>query len=356
MKRRKSRIISIGEVKIGGSHPVAIQSMTNTKTHDVKATIKQIKQLQKLGCEIIRVSIPDKQSAAAITEIRKGIDIPFVADIHFDWRMAIESMKMGVDKIRINPGNIGPSKYVEEIIEMAKKTKTPVRIGVNAGSLEKDLWKKYGRPSAEALAESALRWVDFFEKRGHELLVLSLKSSRVPEMVEAYRLISNKCDYPLHLGVTEAGTMLAGSVKNAMGIGILLHEGIGDTIRVSLAEDPAKEIPVCKEILKGLEMYQKERAIIACPSCARTEIDLFKLVKEVEKKTKNLKKPVKIAVMGCVVNGPGESIEADYGVAAGRGAGVIYRKGKIVKTAKEEDLLKDLLTEINKDFPEIKIG
>lgn len=356
MQRRKARIISIGEVKIGGDYPVAIQSMTNTKTYDAKATIKQIKELEALGCEIVRVSIPDKESAAAIKEIRKKINIPFIADIHFDWRMAIESMKQGVDKIRINPGNIGPAKYVEEIIAMAKKTKTPVRIGVNAGSLEKELWKKYGKPSPEAMVESALKWIKFFEERGHELLVPSLKSSRVPEMVEAYRLMADKCDYPLHLGVTEAGTTLSGSVKNAMGIGILLHEGIGDTIRVSLAALPQAEIPVCKEILKGLEMYEKERSIIACPTCARTEIDLLTLVQQVEEKTKHLKKPVKVAVMGCVVNGPGESMEADYGVAAGRGAGVIYRHGKIIKTAKEEDLLLELLKEINKDFPEVKIN
>lgn len=353
--RRKSRIVKIGNVQIGAMNQIAIQSMCTTKTHDVQATLKQIKELSEEGCEIIRVTVPFPDDAAALKKIIKKSPLPVVADIHYDYRMAIASLKNGADKIRINPGNIGKKEWVIEIIETAKKLKKPIRIGVNAGSLEKDLWTKYGKPSAEALVESALRWIEFFEHHDFYDMVISLKSSRAPEMIRAYELIAEKCNYPLHLGVTEAGTMLAGSVKNAIGIGSLLYRGIGDTIRVSLAEDPIEEIKTCKEILKSLELYQKERTIIACPTCGRVEIDLIKLAHKVERHTAHLKLPIRIAVMGCVVNGPGESKEADYGIAAGRGCGVIYRKGKILKSVAEKNLLKTLLSTIQKDYPNEKI-
>ncbi|MEK7545363.1 MAG: flavodoxin-dependent (E)-4-hydroxy-3-methylbut-2-enyl-diphosphate synthase [Patescibacteria group bacterium] len=354
-KRRSAREINIGGITIGGKNPVAIQSMCTTKTHNIRETLAQIKKLKKEGCEIIRVTVPFPHDAEALPEIVKKADMPVVADIHYDYRMAIASIKNGAHKIRINPGNIGKKEWVEEIIKVAKKYKTPIRIGVNAGSLEKELWAKYRRPSPEALVESALNWIQFFEERNFHDMVIALKSSRVPEMIQAYELIAKKCDYPLHLGVTEAGTMLPGSVKSAIGIGTLLYRGIGDTIRVSLAEDPVEEIKVCKEILKSLELYQKERTIIACPTCGRVEVDLLKLAHEVEKRTAKIHLPIRIAVMGCVVNGPGESREADYGIAGGKGAGAIYRKGKMVKTAPEKDLLKELLAVIQADYPKIKL-
>jgi len=325
--------------------------MCTTKTSDTRATIKQILALEKIGCEIIRVTVPFPKDAAAISEIKKHIHIPLVADIHFDYRMAIASLENGADKIRINPGNIGKKEWVTEIIKTAKKHKKSIRIGVNAGSLEKDLWKKHGRPSPEALTESALRWINFFEDHDYRDLIIALKSSNVPEMIEAYQLIAQQCDYPLHLGVTEAGTMLTGSIKSAVGIGSLLTQGIGDTLRVSLSEDPLEEIKVAKEILKSLHLYDKERTIIACPTCGRVEVDLIKLAHQVEEKTAYIKKPIKIAVMGCVVNGPGESREADYGIAAGRKCGIIYRQGKIVKTVEEKRLLPELFTLIDRDYP-----
>lgn len=349
-QRRKSRVVNIGSVAIGGQNPIAIQSMCTTKTHDTRATIKQILALEKAGCEIIRVTVPFPKDAAAIPEIKKHIHIPLVADIHFDYRMAIASLENGADKIRINPGNIGKKEWVTEIIHTAKKLNKSIRIGVNAGSLEKDLWEKYGRPSPEALTESAQRWIQFFEEHDYDDLVIALKSSNVPEMIEAYQLMAAQCNYPLHLGVTEAGTLLTGSVKSAIGIGTLLAQGIGDTLRVSLSEDPLEEIKVAKEILKSLHLYDKERTIIACPTCGRVEVDLIKLAHQVEKKTAHIKKPIKIAVMGCVVNGPGESREADYGIAAGRKCGIIYRHGKIVKTVEEKKLLPELLAIINEDL------
>ncbi len=349
--RRTTRVVNIGSVAIGGTNPIAIQSMCTTKTHDVKSTVKQILALEKVGCEIIRVTVPFPADAESIAAIKKKIHIPLVADIHFDYRMAIASMKNGADKIRINPGNIGKKEWVTEVIETAKKYKCAIRIGVNAGSLEKDLWAKYGRPEPAALVESAVRWVEFFEQHNFHNLVIALKSSNVPEMIESYERIAAQCDYPLHLGVTEAGTFVTGSVKSAIGIGTLLHKGIGDTIRVSLSEDPLEEIKVAKEILKSLHLYEKERTIIACPTCGRVEVDLIKLAHQVEEKTAYIKKPIKIAVMGCVVNGPGESREADYGIAAGRGCGIIYKKGVMVKTVEEKQLLQELLAIIDADYP-----
>lgn len=354
--RKKTRVVKIGEVAIGGQNPIAIQSMCTTKTHDTKATVKQILALEKVGCEIIRVTVPFPKDAEAISQIKKKIHIPLVADIHFDYRMAIAAMQNGADKIRINPGNIGKKEWVVEVIEAAKKYKKAIRIGVNAGSLEKDLWAKYGRPSPEALVESAERWIKFFEQQKFHDLVIALKSSNVPEMIESYERISAKCDYPLHLGVTEAGTFVTGSIKSAVGIGSLLHQGIGDTIRVSLSEDPLEEIKIAKEILKSLNLYSKERTVIACPTCGRVEVNLIKLAHQVEEKTAYIKKPIKIAVMGCVVNGPGESREADYGIAAGRGCGILYKNGVVVKTVEEKNLLKELLAMIEADHPDARLS
>ncbi len=352
--RRSSRVVNIGNVAIGGQNPIAIQSMCTTKTHNIKATVKQILALEKAGCEIVRVTVPFPKDAEALAAIKEQIHIPLVADIHFDYRMAIAAMKNGADKIRINPGNIGKKEWVVEVIEAAKQYKKAIRIGVNAGSLEKDLWAKYGRPSPEALVESAVRWTEFFEKEKFHNLVIALKSSNVPEMIESYERMATKCDYPLHLGVTEAGTFVTGSVKSAVGIGSLLVNGIGDTIRVSLSEDPLEELKVAKEILKSLHLYSKERTVIACPTCGRVEVNLIKLAHQVEEKTAYLKKPIKIAVMGCVVNGPGESREADYGIAAGRGCGILYKNGQVVKTVEEKYLLKELLAMIAVDHPDQK--
>lgn len=353
--RRSSRVVKIGGVAIGGQNPIAIQSMCTTKTHDVDATVAQILQLEEAGCEIVRVTVPFPKDADALPKIKKQIHIPLIADIHYDYRMAIASLENGADKIRINPGNIGKKEWVVEIIEMAKKYKKPIRIGVNAGSLERDLWIKYGRPSPEALVESAQRWIAFFEEHEFGDLVLALKSSNVPEMIESYERIARVCDYPLHLGVTEAGTMRTGSIKSAIGIGSLLERGIGDTIRVSLTEDPVEEIKTAKEILKALHLYKKERTIIACPTCGRVEVDLIKLAHEVEERTAHIKLPITIAVMGCAVNGPGESREADYGIAAGRKCGVIYRRGTIVKQTAEDNLLMELLEVIQKDYPDYNL-
>lgn len=349
--RRKTRVVNIGGTAIGGENPIAIQSMCTTKTHDVKATVKQILALEKVGCDVVRVTVPFPKDAEAIKAIKESIHIPLVADIHFDYRMAIAAMKNGADKIRINPGNIGKKEWVTEVIEVARQHKKAIRIGVNAGSLEKDLWAKYGRPSPEALVESAVRWIEFFEQHKFHDLVIALKSSNVPEMIESYERIATKCEYPLHLGVTEAGTFVAGSVKSSVGIGTLLYQGIGDTVRISLSEDPIEEIKVAKEILKSLHLYSKERTIIACPTCGRVEVDLIKLAHQVEEKTAYIKKPIKIAVMGCVVNGPGESREADYGIAAGRKSGILYRNGQMVKTVEEKYLLKELLAMIEADHP-----
>lgn len=353
--RRSARVVKIGDVAIGGQNPIAIQSMCTTKTHDVEATVAQILRLEEAGCEMIRVTVPFPKDADALSKIKKQIHIPLIADIHYDYRMAIAALENGADKIRINPGNIGKKEWVMEIIETAKKYKKPIRIGVNAGSLERDLWIKYGRPSPEALVESAQRWIACFEENGFDNLVLALKSSNVPEMMESYERIASVCDYPLHLGVTEAGTIHAGSIKSAIGIGSLLERGIGDTIRVSLAEDPLEEIKTAKEILKALHLYKKERTVIACPTCGRVEVDLIKLAHEVEERTAHVKLPITIAVMGCAVNGPGESREADYGIAAGRKCGVIYRRGTPVKQTAEDTLLMELLEVIQKDYPDYKL-
>lgn len=340
--RAKTRKVKIGNVFLGENERILIQSMTNTNTRDWKKTVAQIIELENAGCEIVRVTVPDMEAASAIKEIKKNIHIPLVADIHFDYRLAIASIENGVDKLRINPGNIGSMENVSKVVTAAKDRGVPIRIGVNGGSLEKTILEKYGHPVAEAMVESALYHVGFLEKFGFEDIVISLKSSNINEMVKAYRQISSKVNYPLHLGVTEAGTFFQGSIKSAIGIGSLLVDGIGDTLRVSLTENPVEEIAVAKEILKVLGIRKEGVEIVSCPTCGRTEIDLIGLAKKVEREFKHVKKNIKVAVMGCVVNGPGEAAESDFGVAAGKGVGVIFKQGKIIKTVSENEILEEL--------------
>lgn len=343
ISRRQTQSCKIGKIKIGGSRSVVIQSMCSTRTEDVEATVAQILDLEKAGCEIVRIAVPNFEAAANIPLIKKQIHIPFVADIHFDYRLALESIKQGADKVRINPGNIGGEERMAQILEAAKEHAVALRLGVNSGSLEQRLWDKYRRPSPEALTESALDWVKFFEKHDFTNFVISLKSSDVPETVRAYQLLALQCDYPFHLGITEAGLPPYGSIKSAIGIGALLLQGIGDTIRVSLSADPAEEIKVCKQILKSLHLYTKEPEVIACPTCGRIEIDLIKAVKEIEARLIALGKPIKVSVMGCVVNGPGEAREADWGIAGGRKQGAIFRRGKILKWVPEDKLVDEFM-------------
>ena len=349
------KTIQIGRSKkfsicIGGDNPVAIQSMCTTKTEDWKSTVEQILALEKEKCQIVRVAVPTLEAAKAILKIRKNIHIPIVADIHFDYKLALESIKAGVDKVRINPGNIEDKEKVLEIIKAARKAEIPIRLGVNSGSLEKDILNKYKKPIARALYESARRWTRFFEKNAFRNIVVSLKASNVAENVKAYKLYSADFPYPLHLGVTEAGLRDTAVVKSAIGIGALLLEGIGNTIRVSITGDAVREVVIAREILKALDMYDKEPQIIACPTCGRTEIDLEKIATEIEQRTKYIQKPVKIAVMGCVVNGPGEAQDADYALCGGKKTGVIYKHGELIKTVDESKLADEFMKIIYKDF------
>ncbi len=345
IKRRKTRQIVLGGLPVGGNAPVSVQSMTNTDTRDVKTTVAQIKALEKAGCEIIRVAVPDKKAAEKIAAIKKKINLPLIADIHFDDRLALEAIGQGADGIRINPGNIKPDK-VSAIIRAAKKRKTVIRIGVNSGSLQKELLLKYGGATAPALVESAMQYIRFFEDHDFGLIKLSLKSSDVPTMIEAYRAISAKTDYPLHLGVTEAGTLVSAAIKSAVGIGTLLFEGIGDTIRVSVTGDPVSEIPLAYGILRALNIRKVGPDIVSCPTCGRCEIDLLKLSAKIEKALAGEKEYLKIALMGCVVNGPGEAADADIGIAGGKGQGFLFKKGKPLKKVKEKDFARVLLKEI----------
>lgn len=346
MNRKVTRKIKVGNIYIGGDYRVTVQSMTNTDTRDVKATVNQIKKLQEAGCDIIRVAVPDMEAAEAIKGIVKEIDIPLVADIHFDYKLALESIKNGVSALRINPGNIGSNDRVKMVAEAAKDKNIPIRIGVNSGSLSKDLLKKYGKPTPEALVESALQHVEILENMNFEDIVISIKSSDINTMINSYRLMSEKVDYPLHLGVTEAGTPWRGTIKSSIGIGTLLAEGIGDTIRVSLTGDPVDEIKVGREILKNFGYIKGGIQFISCPTCGRTQIDLIKIAKEVEDKLSTCQKDIKVAIMGCVVNGPGEAREADLGIAGGKGEGLIFKKGEIIKKVKEENLISELIKEI----------
>jgi len=346
IKRKRTKKINLNYVEIGGDAPVVVQSMTNTDTRDVLATVAQIKSLERSGCEVIRVALPDEEAVEALPHIKKRIKIPLIADIHFDYRLAVNAMKNGVAGIRINPGNLAPDK-IRQIIEVAKERETVIRIGINSGSLQKDLLLKYKGATAEALVESALRNIDLFEHQGFKKIKLSLKSSDVPTMIEAYRAISARTDYPLHLGVTEAGSLANAAIKSALGIGTLLYEGIGDTIRVSVTGNPVSEIPVAYGILRALNIRKIGPDIVSCPTCGRCEIDLLNLTDKIEKALAGKKDYLKVALMGCVVNGPGEAADADIGIAGGRGQGIIFKKGKAVKKVKEKDFFKVLLEEIN---------
>ena len=349
IKRRKTREVKIGKIKIGGRNPIAVQSMCNTDTRDVKATIKQIHELEEVGCEIVRVAVPDMGAAGALGKIKKQIHIPLVADIHFDYQLALEAINQGVDKIRINPGNIGSKEKIKAVVKAAKERKVPIRIGINAGSLERDILVKYGGlATADGMVESAFRHIKILEDLDFFEIVVSLKASDVPRTIKAYEIFSKKYDYPLHLGITEAGTVWSGSIKSAVGIGSLLAQGIGDTIRVSLTGSVTEEVRVGFEILKSLGLREKGPILISCPTCGRTEIDLVTLANKVEKAIAKVEKPIKVAVMGCVVNGPGEAREADIGVAGGKHVGAIFVKGKVIKTVPEKEILPTLLQEINK--------
>jgi (E)-4-hydroxy-3-methylbut-2-enyl-diphosphate synthase len=345
---RKSRRIYVGEVPVGGGAPIAVQSMTNTDTRDVQATAGQIRRLEDAGCDIVRLAIPDEVSAAALHRIKAEAKAPLIADIHFDYRLAIAALKAGADGLRINPGNIGGRDKLEKVISEARTRGVPIRIGVNSGSLQKDILEKYGHPTPEAMAESALEYVKLFEDMDFNNIKISMKSSNVLNTISAYEILSDKVDYPFHLGVTEAGTLIAGTVKNAIGIGVLLHEGIGDTMRVSLSRDPVEEVKAAYEILRALDLRHRGPEIISCPTCGRTEIDLFSIVEAVEKGLEGITASPKVAVMGCVVNGPGEAKEADIGIAGGRGQGILFKKGEVVAKFPEEELAEVLIREVKK--------
>lgn len=336
--RKDTRKINIGGLVMGGNDKIFIQSMTNTKTQDVKSTVEQIKELEEAGCEIIRVAVPDMEAAKAVSEIKKEIKIPLVADIHFDYRLAVECIKNGVDKIRLNPGNIGGEDRVKIVADLAKERNIPIRIGVNGGSLEKDLLEKYGGPAPQAIVESAERHVALLEKYGFYDIAVSLKCSNVNKTIEAYRLFAEKSDIPLHLGITEAGSGFEGIVKSSAGIGSMLGMGIGNTIRVSLTGSPVREVETAKEILKAMDLGEKGVEIISCPTCGRTEVDLETVADAVKKKFKGYNGNITVAVMGCAVNGPGEAREADIGVACGKGEGLIFRKGEIIKKVAETEI------------------
>ena len=346
MDRKLTRKVKVGKVYVGGDAPVTIQSMTNTDTRDVEATLKQIRELYNAGCEIIRCTVPDMEAAEAIKEIVKQSPIPVVADIHFDYRLALKVVENGISAVRINPGNIGSIERVRMVAEACKAKNIPIRIGVNSGSLEKEILERDGKPTAKGLVESALAHVKILEAVDFNDIVISIKSSDVRMMIDAYRLMSEKVDYPLHLGVTESGTPFRGWIKSSIGIGTLLAEGIGDTIRVSLTSDPIEEIKVAKEMLKALGLRKGGLEFVSCPTCGRTQIKLIEIANEVERRLEGNNKDIKVAVMGCIVNGPGEAREADIGIAGGKGEGIIFKKGEIIKKCKEEDLIEELMKEI----------
>jgi (E)-4-hydroxy-3-methylbut-2-enyl-diphosphate synthase len=350
--RRKTRQVSVGGVKIGGDAPISVQTMTKTKTDDIDGTVGQIRAAADEGCDIARVTVNDKEAAEAMFEIVKRSPIPIVADIHFNHIFALKAIEAGVAKVRINPGNIGAKDRIRQVLTAAKDRGIPIRIGVNSGSLEEDILEKHGYPTPEALYESAMRHVGICDEFDFHDVVISVKSTDVKLMIEAYRLVAQKTDIPLHLGVTEAGTARVGTIKSSVGIGTLLAEGIGDTIRVSLTDDPVKEVVVGKEILRSLSLASRNIELIACPTCGRLEVDLFGIMGQLEEKLAGVKKPVKIAVLGCVVNGPGEASEADIGIAAGKGVAILYRKGEVVKRVKEEEIVSTVLEEVERFQPE----
>jgi (E)-4-hydroxy-3-methylbut-2-enyl-diphosphate synthase len=348
-ERRKTRTVKVGRYAIGGDAAIVVQSMTKTDTRNVDKTVEQIQQLEAAGCEIVRLAVPDIEAAKALKDIRKKCpDSVLVSDIHFQYKFALMALDAGIDKLRINPGNIGDAEKVRTVVRRAQEQKVPIRIGVNAGSLERRLLEKYGFPTPEAMVESAEYHVRILEDLGFGDTIISLKSSNVKLTVAAYRLLAERCDYPFHLGITEAGTQFSGTIKSCVGMGMLLAEGIGDTIRVSLATDPTEEVRVAYELLKSLELRSRGPVLIACPTCGRLEVDLFKIAGEIEQATSHIKMPLSVAVMGCAVNGPGEAREADLGVAAGRGNGMIYRQGKAIRRVKEEEIIPALLEEIER--------
>jgi (E)-4-hydroxy-3-methylbut-2-enyl-diphosphate synthase len=343
MKRRKTRRLYIGEVPIGDGAPPPVQSMTKTDTRDVVKTVAQIKELHEAGCEIIRVAVPDMEAAQCLGKIKAESPVPVIADIHFDYRLALEALRQGVDGLRINPGNIGAKWKIKEVVEAARERRIPIRIGVNAGSLERDILERYGHPTPEALVESARRNIELLEDLGYREIKVSLKSSSVMDTVAAYRLFSERFDYPLHVGISEAGPPPQGIIKSAIGIGILLSEGIGDTIRVSLTAPPVEEVKVAWGILRALGVRSSGVDLISCPTCGRCQVDIIKLSNRVSESLSSVKKPLKVAVMGCPVNGPGEAREADFGIAGGKGKGILFKKGKVIKEVPEERLLEELL-------------
>lgn len=346
--RKLTRAVRAGDLVIGGGSPVSVQSMTKTDTRDVTATAEQIAALAGAGCELVRLAVPDREAAQALGEIRKRIPrgIPIAADIHFDYRLALLALEMGVDKLRLNPGNIGGPDRVKAVVTAARERGVPIRIGVNAGSLERDLLEKYGHPTAEALAESALRHVRLLEDLGYDQIVISAKAADVPLTARTYELLSERVDYPLHVGITEAGTPWSGTVKSATGLGAILWQGIGDTIRVSLTGDPLEEVRAGFEILKALDLRQRGAVLVSCPTCGRTEVDLIRVAQEVERRLAGIRRPLKVAVMGCVVNGPGEAREADVGLAAGQGRAVLFRGGEPVRVVSSEDMVDELCREV----------
>jgi (E)-4-hydroxy-3-methylbut-2-enyl-diphosphate synthase len=345
--RKPTRQVNIGKVAVGGGSPVSVQSMTKTDTRDVNATVCQIMRLESAGCEIIRLAVPDLDAAQALGRIRNSVSIPIIADIHFDYRLAIESVKQGVDGLRLNPGNIGGAWKVREVLAAAKDRGIPVRIGVNAGSLEKELLEKYGHPTPEAIVESAEGHIRILEDLDFRDIKVSLKASNVMMTVNAYRLFSSRFDYPLHIGITETGPAATGAIKSAVGLGILLDDGIGDTMRVSLTAEPEEEVRVAYEILRAAGIRKRGAEIVSCPTCGRCQLDIRPIAEEVERVLRSVERPITVAVMGCIVNGPGEAKEADYGIAGGKGMGIVFRNGEIVKTVREDELLSELLKLIN---------
>lgn len=352
MERRKTKSVKVGKFLIGGDAPVTVQSMLNTKNGDVEAAIAQSQALKKVGCDIIRLAVTDEKSLEVVKELKKAIDLPLVADIQFDFRMALGAIAAGIDKIRLNPGNIGSADKVKSVVAAAAERKIPIRVGVNSGSVSKEIAAKYGRYSAEGLVLEAMRHIKILEDCNFEDIVISLKASNVATMIESYRLMASKCSYPLHLGVTEAGTSYSGTIKSAVGIGTLLAEGIGDTIRVSLTDQPEEEIRAGIEILKSLGLKESGVTLVSCPTCSRCSVNLIQIAKEVEERLANMPFPIKVAVMGCVVNGPGEAQDADIGITGANGEGLIFKKGKIIKKVPEDRIVDELFVEIEKLFKE----
>ncbi|MGM0502753.1 MAG: flavodoxin-dependent (E)-4-hydroxy-3-methylbut-2-enyl-diphosphate synthase [Bacillota bacterium] len=348
MKRRTTKTVTIGDVEIGATAPISVQSMTNTDTRDVTATVAQIKRLENAGCELIRIAIPDYEAALKVNQIKEQIKIPLIADIHFDHKLALEVLERGIDGLRINPGNIGGEENVKEVAQKSLEKDVPIRVGVNGGSLEQELLEKYGHPTAEAMVESALKHSKLLEKYGFDDIIISLKASDVPMTLKAYQLLAEKVDYPFHVGITEAGTVKSGTIKSAVGIGSILAQGLGDTIRVSLTGDPVEEIKVAYDILKSLNLREKGIKIISCPTCGRCEIDLVEIAEQVEEEISDIDKAIQVAIMGCVVNGPGEAKEADIGIAGGKDMGLIFKDGETLKKVPADELVTELVKEIAK--------